>query len=390
MQPPGQHRGDGQIRVHVAAGQPVLQPRRRAVPDQPDGAGAVVPAPADGGRCERAIRETLVGVDVRRVQQGEIGHGCQHTGDEVVVERGAGAGGVVPEDQRTVVPAQRQVDVAGVALPLVVLRHERDRLAVLGRDLLRGVLVDDVVVGGGQRIGVPERDLVLAEVALALRGLHHGAGRVHDVADLAQQRLDAGRAEDRVVDVVLVRRRHVPVVRRPGILVAGVEHDELQLGAGHRLPSVPGRPLELRGQDGARGHAHRRSVLPHQVALDHHGAGQVRQPAHRAHVEPHRHIAVAGLPRRDGVALDGVHLHVGGERVVAPLGAVGEDVREEEVGVDPLALQPSLHVRVGHDDGVHVAGPDQRGERLEGQQPFVAGGRRLRRRGRGGRGGGGC
>jgi hypothetical protein len=36
--------------------------------------------------------------------------------------------------------AQRQVDVAGVALALVVLRHEGQRLAVLRGDLLGGVL----------------------------------------------------------------------------------------------------------------------------------------------------------------------------------------------------------------------------------------------------------
>jgi hypothetical protein len=67
-----------------------------------------------------------------------------------------------------VLAAQRQVDVARVALALVELRHERDRVALLGRELLGAVLVDRVRVGGRQRVLVGEVDLVLAEVALAL------------------------------------------------------------------------------------------------------------------------------------------------------------------------------------------------------------------------------
>ena len=63
--------------------------------------------------------------------------------------------------------------------------------ALLGGDLLGAGLVDDVVVAGGQRVVVAERDLVLAEVALALgatRPCSPAAG--HLVADPAQQRLD--------------------------------------------------------------------------------------------------------------------------------------------------------------------------------------------------------
>ena len=56
---------------------------------------------------------------------------------------------VVGEHRRVVVRAQRQVDVARVALALVVLGHEGDRHALQGGDLLGAVLVDRVVVAGG-------------------------------------------------------------------------------------------------------------------------------------------------------------------------------------------------------------------------------------------------
>ena len=102
--------------------------------------------------------------------------------------------------------AHRQVDVAAVALALVELGHEGQRLAVLVGDLLRAVLVDRVVVAGGERLGVLEGDLLLAEVALALDALAVHAGALHAEADVAQQRLHAGGGEQGVVDVVVGRR----------------------------------------------------------------------------------------------------------------------------------------------------------------------------------------
>ncbi len=169
--------------------------------------------------------------------------------------------------------------MAGVALPLVELRHERQRLAVQRRDLLGRGLVDRVVVGRHQRLVVEEADLVLAEVALALRALDDHAGGVHRVADVAQQRLHPRRTQDGVVDVVLVARGEAAVAGVPGALVGVVEHDELELGAGQRdVPEVGGAG-ELLLEDRARRRLDRRVVGEHQVALDQHGRGQVRQPA---------------------------------------------------------------------------------------------------------------
>src|SRR3954454_7483754 len=72
VQAGGDGGGQGQVGVHVAAGHPVLHPQRRAVPDHPQRAGAVVEPPCHRGGREAAQREPLVRVDVRRHEQGEL------------------------------------------------------------------------------------------------------------------------------------------------------------------------------------------------------------------------------------------------------------------------------------------------------------------------------
>jgi hypothetical protein len=172
---------------------------------------------------------------------------------------------VLGEDRLAVARLQREVDVARVALALVVLGHVGDRHALLAGDLLGAVLVDDVRVGGGQRVRVVEVHLVLAEVALALGVLDLHAGRRHVVADAADERLDARGAQQGVVDVVEVGRLELAVGLVPRLLVGVAEHDELELGARGRLPAPLGEPVELAAQDLPRGGRHRRAVAPRDV-----------------------------------------------------------------------------------------------------------------------------
>ena len=61
----------------------------------------------------------------------------------------------------------------------------------------------------------------------------------------------------------------------------------------------------------------------------------------------HLEVAVAALPRAHRVAVDGVHLDVDGEQVVARLGAVLEHLVEEVLRREALALQAALHVGQG-------------------------------------------
>ena len=252
------------------------------------------------------------------------------------------------------VAPKRRVDVARRADPRVVgLRHERHRAPVQVRDLLRAVLVDDVVVGHRQRVGVAEVDLLLAGPRLALRGLDADARAVHPVADLAQQRLVVGRREDVVVEDVRHRRRQVAVALRVRLLVRLAQQVELELRADHHVEPERARPLDLRAQHLARRRTHRRAVVPLDVAEDERRRLEPRDPPQRRQIRRQVEVAVPALPRRELVARHRVHLHVEREQVVAALGAVPVlDLLEEEVSVQALAEQPPLHVGERHDHRV--------------------------------------
>ena len=239
---------------------------------------------------------------------------------------------------------------------VVGLRHEGDRAALLVRDLLGAVLVDDVVVGRAQGVREAEVDLVLPRPRLALRALDPHAGALHLRPDPPQQRLVVGRGEDVVVEDVRHGRRQVAVVLRVRLLVALAEEEELELGADHRREAQPLRPLDLppehlprRGRDGG-------AAVPEHVAEDEHRPLEPGDAAERGEIRLEAEVAVAALPARDLVAGHGVHLHLEREQVVAALDRVaGVQLVEEELGVEALAHQAALHVREGRDDGVDDA-----------------------------------
>ena len=202
----------------------------------------------------------------------------------------------IGEHRAAVVAAQRDVDVAAVAFALIEFRHERQALAVLVGDLLGAVLVDRVVVTGDQRVVVAERDLLLAEVALALDALAVHARAVHAEPDVAQQRLHPGRGQHRVVDVVVGGRCQAAVAGGPRLAEGVVEDDELEFGAHVGHQPLVGQPGDLLVEDAARRLGHRVAVGPGQVGHDQRGARQPRQQAQRGEIRRHHHVAVAGFP----------------------------------------------------------------------------------------------
>src|SRR5271169_2062766 len=137
------------------------------------------------------------------------------------------------------------MDMARVSLALVVLGHKRNRHPLERSDLLGPVLVDRVLVGRPEGVRVAVIDLVLAEVALALRVLAEHPRGFHAVADAPDQRLHARGAEERVVDVVKVRGLELAVALVPGLLVGVAEDDELELGSGVCYPASLREAREL-------------------------------------------------------------------------------------------------------------------------------------------------
>ena len=137
------------------------------------------------------------------------------------------------------------------------------------------------------------------------------------------------------------------------------EEIELELAAHHRRVAERGRALELRLENLARRGLHRRPVVPLHVAEHERRRLEPRDAAKRRHVGPNVEVAVALLPARERVAGHRIHLHLEREQVVAALHPVpGVHLLEEELGVQALAHQPSLHVGEGDDDRVDRAGLD--------------------------------
>ncbi len=251
---------------------------------------------------------------------------------------------------------------------MIGLRHERDRHAALLRERLDAGLVDHVVVGGLQRVRVTEVDLVLARPRLAFGGLDAHAGGGHRVADLAHELFVVAGGEDVVVEDVGHRRREVLVAERVRLLVALAVEEELELGAEHGLEAERAATVDLRLQHLARRRCDRRPVVPLDVAEDERGRLVPGHAAQRPEVWLEPEVAVASLPARHRVAGDGIHLHLEREQVVAAFDLVARvQFLEEELGVQPLAHQPSLHVGEGRDHRVDRARLDVRPQLLQGQ-----------------------
>src|SRR5919107_1521482 len=240
MEACGDHSGYRQVRVDVPTRQPVLDAQGVAVADDAQATGAVVPTPRDCSRGEGAFGIALVRVYVRGEEERELAQAGDLAREEVV--EGVRKTVVFGEDGCAVLRAQAQVYVAGVALAFVELRHKGDGAALLGGDLLGAVLVDGVPVRGGQSVVEPEVDLVLPEVALALRIFNRETSPRHRVADAPEQRLDARRSKQRVVDVVVVGGLQISVPFTPRFLVGVHEDDELEFGPYEGFEATFGEP----------------------------------------------------------------------------------------------------------------------------------------------------
>ncbi len=248
------------------------------------------------------------------------------------------------------------MDVAGA--PDVVLgglRHEARRDLVQEGDLLDAVLVDRVAVGGGDRVGVAEVDLVLSVPGLALGELDRDPGAHHAAADRPQIRLVHRRGEDVVIEDVGDRRGEVLVALLPGLRVALLVEVELELGGGVRREAHLLCPLVDGDQDLARRGDHWTAVVVDDVGQNQRRAVEPRDTPQRRHVGLDPEVAIAVLPIRHLVAGERLHVHIERQQVVAALHAVAGHLVEEVLDLDPLAEKPPLHVGEGGDDRVDRA-----------------------------------
>ena len=212
-------------------------------------------------------------------------------------------------------------------------------------------------------LGVRDVDLVLAAAGLALGRLDRDTGPDHLVADATQDVLLARRLEELVVlDAVGVGDEPAPAL--VGSLLEGVqEQEELELGgAPHGEPALVG-PLDLSLQDASGRHLDRAAGGIEQVADDEGRAVQPRQDAGRREVGGGDQVAVAGVPVREPVPGQRVHVDVDREQVVAHLDPVFAGVVEKERAGDPLADRSALDVGEGEDDRVDRAVDDELAER---------------------------
>ena len=207
-----------------------------------------------------------------------------------------------------------------------------------------------------EHVGVADVHLVLAETPLALARLHGHAGRLEMATERAGEALRAGALQQLVVLEVPARRTQVGVARRRRLLVRA---------CGTGSTRARSQPWPLRPASAAAVTCRRRIERGATVAqvsvrgsTTSHRTSAVRS-SHVAgrSVDEVRHeveVAVAEVPAGECVARDRLQLHVGGEQVVAGMGAVARDLIEEEVDVDPLAGEAAVVVGEADDDGVDV------------------------------------
>src|SRR5258708_17046313 len=143
-------------------------------------------APGNAGRRERAGDVALVRRRIRRIEREELANVRHPSAEEMAKGRRLTG----EERVFAILVPQTHVNVAARAgVALVPLRHERDRLAVLPSDLLRGVFVEVMAIGHLQQLGVAQSDLLLSWSPLAFRRLDRNAAALQMRADRADEEL---------------------------------------------------------------------------------------------------------------------------------------------------------------------------------------------------------
>ncbi len=99
-----------------------------------------------------------------------------------------------------------------------------------------------------------------------------------------------------------------------------------------------------------------------EVTEDDGGGGQPISDPKRREVGNEVEVAVSEFPVGVRVAGNRLHLHVRGEEIVAAVTPAFCNLFDEEVAVDPFAVEPAVVVGECHDDRIDCTGLDGRGQ----------------------------
>ena len=350
--------GEGQVRIGIRAGHPVLDAEGVAVADDAEADGAVVVGPGEFGGGPTAGLVTFVSVNGRRKEVTELARVFNEPAKKLAKEARTGLALRVPEKVAATAP-KAGVNMATVAgLGHGGLGHEGDRAAVLRRDLLDALLEDGVDVRQFERRAVGEVNLVLSPAPLTLAGLDRHARVTHQIANGAKERLVPRRLHGVVIDAVIARGRKVAITGSKRVGIGVVVEKKLELtgnGAGELLT---GERVNLGAQERARGFGHRLATIMTEVADDQGSAGLPGDGTDGGEVRTHLEVTEAGVPIGDAVAVHGLHLDVDGEEVVAAMGSLLGHLIEEERCDEAFTDEPADHVRDGDNNRIDRAGFD--------------------------------
>ncbi len=243
------------------------------------------------------------------------------------------------------------------------LGHEGDRDTHPLGQFLTALLVDDVVVGHRQYVGVAYVEFVLPGAPLAF-GAFDGDARLFEVTAHGSVVLFLPRSLQGVIVLEIPAGRlevGVFLARRFAVRVA--KEVILELRRGHYAKAAFGGRVQLLSQDRAGSHGDEivRRLRLH-IAQHDGRAVEPTRPAERGQVGSEMKVAVAFLPVREVVARNRLHLHVDGQQIVAGVGPRLDDLRDEVFGLEAFAHQAAVNVGEDCQNRVNFSRSGQFGE----------------------------
>ena len=256
-----------------------VPPQRRADPDR----GLPVVHPVAGVRAGPHLRrEPAVAVHAGAGQRDQGGQVGEQPADEVVADLGqaVAVGGVGEHVTPAGLAVRQEVGERGVQVSAVAglvgdrLGGQAGPQAVPERHAADGLPVQHVVIGGAQRVGVPDGELMLAVAEFGVVVLDREILRLERGDEFHGEVVRQVEAGGGVAQAVVDRDQPVRD-RRPGGGGLAAAEGELGLERGLHRVSLAGQLDDGLLEERPRAGLPRRSVRPHQVGQHRPGAGGI-------------------------------------------------------------------------------------------------------------------